>query len=320
MNQNPSLNKYLSQLTISLNVKGDIEFKIPIFLPNMIDHSVRDNYNNYNNYNSIYNKLFVPNLLIDTKDLIYINDTYKIKTQIDKKRYDFQSKIKMSDYTNILSNPQYMERLVIYLKDNNFKPENNENEKNEATIKNISTILSILFDKNQVLKYNQRRYNIHSYIWNNEYTINTLTYKNNDERKNQMLNYKINVDLYVLDESKKGTKTEQKQLSCKLRKLKLYNELNTVFPNLHLSTANIFKSKSLKKAPKLYVSDKNERNKLKLMYKNKFKYDPEYEKYLRNKYKYKYRYRGGKTIKKKTLGKRYTPMKYTQKITKRQNK
>jgi tRNA/tmRNA/rRNA uracil-C5-methylase (TrmA/RlmC/RlmD family) len=89
-------------------------------------------------------------------------------------------------------------------------------EEYDTTINNIDYILKSFFNSNNIFNFYNKKYSIHSYLWDEKYK---LTIKSN---------CKIFVTLYVYEEDKIYEKDKKKlfnrELSCKISKDKLYND------------------------------------------------------------------------------------------------
>lgn len=179
----------VSELIISINVIGDITFKIDKFNPKMIYHSSNENI-----------VLFVPNVPITMDTLI------KSNVGVKKERY------RPSDFINVFSSPILLNQVIQYIKKNtNIKPVSISEAERKGYIKsNIELILSIYFDNENFISIINRNYPIHSYNWDGAYKA-TKTTKN-------VVNYTINIDLYVLSDKKSGTISERTLLTCDMKR------------------------------------------------------------------------------------------------------
>ncbi len=198
-------NSNINQLNISINVLGDIDFKITKFLPKMIYPS------------SLQNAvLFVPNVRITLDTLIKSNVAIK------------KTKYKPSDFVNVFSNPNLLNKVIRYIKQkSNFKPTSIKEAERKGYIKdNIDLILSIYFaDDNQIL-INNKKYPLHSYEWNGEYK----TVKSNQN----ITNYNIDLDLYVLNQNKSGDISQKRALTCDIKRRKIALDLKELGFNVNI--------------------------------------------------------------------------------------
>ena len=132
---------FISELIISINVSGGISFKIDTFNPKMVYR------------NSLENRiLFIPMIPITMNELI--------KSNVGVKKNTYRP----SDFINIFSNPQNLNTVIQYIKTKtNIKPLTIEEAERKGYIKNnIDLILSIYFDNENKLTYNNRIFPIHS--------------------------------------------------------------------------------------------------------------------------------------------------------------
>lgn len=194
-----SSNFNISELLISINVLGDINFKITKFTPKMT-------------YSSSYQNtiLFVPNIPITLDSLIKSNVAVKKNNYIP------------SDFINVFSNPTLLNKVIRYIKQrSDFKPTSIEDAERKGYIRdNINLILSIYFANDNKISINYKKYPIHSYQWDEEYQ----TVKSNKK----LYDYKINIDLYVLDTSKTGKSSERRELTCDKKRRNIALDLKSL--------------------------------------------------------------------------------------------
>lgn len=178
-------NSNISELIISINVLGDINFKITKFISKMIYPSSLQN-----------TILFVPNIPI-TLDLL-------IKSNVVPSK----STYKHSDFVNVFSNPGLLNKVIRYIKQKpSFKSiPLEEAERNGYIRDNINLILSIYFADDNKISINYKKYPIHSYEWNEKYQ----SVKTNKT----VPNYNINIDLYVLNPNGSETASDRSGITC----------------------------------------------------------------------------------------------------------
>jgi len=204
---NVSTSSKLSELIISINVLGDIHYTINKFNPKMIYSS------------SIENRiLFIPNIPITMNSLIKSNVT------VNKDKY------RPSDFINVFSNPTLLNKVIQFIKTKNIKNVSTQEAEQKNYIKNnINLILSIYFDNDNKLTINNRRYPIHSYKWDQMYTINKSLDKKNE-------NYNVNVEVYVLDEKKSGNINERISLTCDMKRRNIALDLKELGFDVNIPT------------------------------------------------------------------------------------
>ena len=196
----------ISELIITINLIGDINYKINKFDPKMIYRS------------SISNKvLFIPNVPINMEDLIKSNVIVK------KERYN------PSDFINVFSNPSLLNRLIQYIKRNKgIKQVSTEEAERKGYIKsNIKLILSIYFDSENKISINNRNYPIHSYNWNDEYT-SIKTNKN-------VPDYSINLELYVVGSENYINTSDRGRITCDIKRRNIQLDLKRLGFNIDVS-------------------------------------------------------------------------------------
>ena len=179
-------NSNISELIISINVLGDINFKITKFIPKMVYPTSLQN-----------TILFVPNVPITLDSLI--------KSNVAPPK---QTSYKPSDFVNVFSNPNLLNKVIRYIKQkSSFKPTSLTEAERKGYIKdNIELILSIYFADDNRISINYKKYPIHSYEWNNEYqTIKT---------NKTVPNYSINIDLYVLNYVGSKNVSDRSGITC----------------------------------------------------------------------------------------------------------
>jgi len=185
---------------LKISIKSDgYNFNITDFKPYMITNISSPN-------NKIY---FVSNIPITMRDLI----NSKIFTP---------DKINPSDFIQKFTNEYYFNKFISYMK--NKQKKIYKKEPNDNIIKNnINLILSILFNNNFNLKYNNRYYSIDYYDWDFTYDKSKSTYI-------------INIILYILDQSF-DKENNKKKTGCIIRLRKIYNQLG--FKNKPLILKNV---------------------------------------------------------------------------------
>jgi hypothetical protein len=197
---------FISELIISINVSGGISFKIDTFNPKMVYR------------NSLENRiLFIPMIPITMNELI--------KSNVGVKKNTYRP----SDFINVFSNPQNLNTVIQYIKTKtNIKPLTIEEAERKGYIKNnIDLILSIYFDNENKLTYNNRIFPIHSYTWNGEYSKIPVNGKS-------VPNYKINIELYLLDNRSSGNNTERNSMTCDLKRRNIAMDLKELGFNINI--------------------------------------------------------------------------------------
>jgi hypothetical protein len=188
----------ISELIITINVMGDINYKINKFNPKMV---YRDSLEN-----SI---LFIPNIPIELHSLI------KSNVVAPKDNY------KLSDFISVFSNPILLNNIVHYIKKNKgIKLVSLEESEKKRYIKNnINLILSTYFDTDNKIVINNRDYLIHSYNWNDKYKI--------IKTNKTFPNYEININLYVLDNklSNNSYRYNRNRLTCDIKRKRIALDL-----------------------------------------------------------------------------------------------
>ena len=169
---------------------------------------------------------------------------------------------------------------------NNTKISKNEYD---ITINNIDYIIKSFFNSNNIFKFYNKEYLIHSYLWDDKYKLTNKS------------NCKITVTLYVYEEDLVTNNDKKylfnKDLSCKIKKDKLYNDF---FDLLGYQKENDQELK-YRIRRKRYDNKKNilykpPNYKYEYRYNNPYNYGNTYNKY--NKYN---RYRGGYKLKNKSI-------------------
>ena len=197
----------ISELIITINVMGDINYKINKFNPKMVYR------------NSLENTiLFIPNIPINLDSLI------KSNVVAPKDNY------KPSDFISVFSNPILLNNIVQYIKRNKgIKPVSLEESEKKRYIKdNINLILSTYFDTDNKIIINNRYYPIHSYNWNDEYKI--------IKTNKTFPNYEININLYVLDDKLPNTSYgyNRNRLTCDIKRKRIALDLKEMGFNVDI--------------------------------------------------------------------------------------
>jgi hypothetical protein len=239
------LNK-LSELKIELDIRGDINLNNLEFNTSMISGSSKENevvkdVNRYTRYKqgrkfddlnkkNTYKTYFTPTIPITYNNLV------------NSKLYNIGSSSKSSDYIpknadfiRVFSDLGNMTRLIRFIVgEKKLKPITINEAKELGFIEqNIDLILSIYFDKNNVLTLKGRKYYIHSFDWPGQFeyvqkppskTFSKITGKTTGKIINKPY-YKINITLYVLNEESNKNPVEVKQLGCKIRRNKINEDL-----------------------------------------------------------------------------------------------
>lgn len=203
----------VNELMISINVLGDIHYTINKFNPKMVYGS------------SVGNTiLFIPNIPITMNSLIKSNVTIK------------KNEYRPSDFIHVFSNPTLLNKVIQYIKTKNIKGVSTQEAEQMGYIKkNINLILSIYFDNDNKLMIHNKRYPIHSYRWNDIYTINKSI-----DKKSEI--YNVNIEVYVLDDKKTGDISERIGLTCEMKRRNIALDLKELGFDVNIptvGTANI---------------------------------------------------------------------------------
>lgn len=238
------LNK-LSELNIGLDIRGDINLDNVEFNASMIsgikkeneslkklDMSSRYRYRRQiddRTRTSVYKTYFTPTIPI-TYDNLVNSKIYGIGPYRRPSGY-VPTK---SDFVGVFSDIGSMIRLTKYIiGTRRLKPITIDQAKELGFIeKNIDLILSIYFDSKNVLTFKGRKYYINSFDWSGNFelirpppskTTNKITGKTTTVTRKPY--YKINITLYVLNEDSNKNPEQRKQLSCKIKKIKINEDL-----------------------------------------------------------------------------------------------
>ena len=220
--------KYISELVISINLKGSINSKIERFNPKMIYKDSRENV-----------VLFIPNFPISLKTLIQANVGFD--------EYSFS----IENFIDVFSNPNKIIKIVKMVKP---KEEKESKEIDDIIKNNVDFILSIYFDDKNKLTYYNKQYSIYSYNWDN-----TIKDKRYNKRESPLTRYYITIDLYVA-----GNDKEKKRLSCDIKHINIIQDLNNLGFNFDIPILDIYKYDKTKNRPSIFspypnLSDKYSR-------------------------------------------------------------
>jgi len=204
--QSPAMSN-ISELLITINVMGDINYKINKFNPKMVYRNSLENI-----------ILFIPNIPIKLDSLI------KSNVVAPKDNY------RPSDFVSVFSNPILLNNVVQYIKKNKaIKPISLEESEKKGYIKdNINVILSTYFDDDNKIIINNRNYPIHSYNWNNNYKI---------IKTNKIFpNYAIDINLYVLHDKLPNNSYgyDRNRLTCDIKRKRIALDLKEMGFNVDI--------------------------------------------------------------------------------------
>jgi len=217
-----SYNKYISELVISINLKGNINTKIERFNPRMIYKSSRED-----------KILFIPNIPISLSTLI--------KANVGFDEYSF----KISNFIDVFTNPIKLIKIVKMYKDKLIQKEPKsgdttkkdksssteaEDEKNDIIKRNINFILSIYFNDDNTLTYYNKPYLIHSYEWNENMKI--VPYK----KSIPLTKYYINITLYVAENDE-----EKQKIACDINHINIIQDFNRLGFNFDVPILDTYK-------------------------------------------------------------------------------
>lgn len=267
--------KLLLDDTENINPKDNIEIKLKNQLSkiNITKSKIKD----------------ILNKIINEKNTQVTKINWEKGEKIDDKELDKKKEtvsidiINEDDEDKKNSSGEKKEDVVI----NNTKIDKKEYD---ITINNIDYITNSFFNSKNKLKFYNKEYLIHSYLWDNKYKITTRS------------NLKIIIILYVYEEEPTSEKDKElifnRNLSCKIKKDKLYNDFLNLFGYENESQELKYRIKRER--------NKNKRNLLLgIRQQNKpyidYKYRKQYPGY-KEQYKTLYRYRNPEKIRYNYIG------------------
>jgi len=212
------------KINIKINVSGEAEFIIPIFVPKMIDR--------YSNSKFIYFTPTIPITLSDMKSFILSN-----KREQNSK-----------DFINIFTNKHELNKLITFIgKTKKTKPITTKDIDNNLIVtNNIETMMYVFFNENNKLIYQGREYPIYDYDWNYKYKLIKTKEKNPD--------YSIEIELNVLDVQKNSSAEENVRTLCNIRKKRILKTMG--FKPTRKTSLNYKKSITQKNGGRKYKKNK----------------------------------------------------------------
>lgn len=226
LNDLKDLNYNIINLLIELNVKDDAGFinKTINFSPRMISNNLND-INNFNGYN--YNPNNSSNILLLTSIPLNI-DLLKESLKDEFKKNDsikIDRELVPSDFIRIFSDKGLINKLLTNIKRKKTIRSISIKKaiENGYVTNNIDLLLSIFFNRtnkislgniNNFYQTNNNLYQIHSFNWNGKF----------NEVKDDT--FKIEVDLFVMENDKEITDEKIKKFSCNLKKNNIEKDLN----------------------------------------------------------------------------------------------
>lgn len=233
-----------SYLKITLDLRGDISENNVKFSPTMVAKE---------SGNIIF---FIPTIPIRFDDLKKAK-LYNIKNPTEK------------DFLTVFNDRGRLNYLIEFInKTRGIKPRTLDEAMADGVIEqNIDLILSIYFNKNNILTHRNKKYIIHSFTWDNKVAVSKKTKSKYSMIKNIDVdvatlnpNYKIRIKLYLLNESAEKNLVERYKSECKIKKNKIFEDLYRL--NFLKEKQKVDTVRHLRYKPENYIkrySRKNER-------------------------------------------------------------